>query len=425
MTAPASPHASWLHRFAFRFFAVYVFLYLLRFAVQYFLPPLTAAFTTGTNAIAAWTVREIFGRTTPIYLGLTGSGDTTAQWTLAWVYLSTAMIAAVIWSAFDRARRHDDKIHGVIRTYARYLVGASMVTYGLVKIIKTQFPAMTPERLMQTFAETSPMGLVWAFMGHSTGYNLFTGLIEFLGGVLLFSRRTSTLGALITAGAMANVTAINLFYDVPVKLYSLHLFAIAVALAAPDFPRLWRLFVSGEAVPAARRRWKPGSARACGTLLAVQLLAAGWIVGSQVFSAWRTHERYFGAHAARPALEGLWEVEEFTRAGEKLEPLTTESRRWRRFAINFFGIATVQYMNDRRGYYFTETDPAAQKLKFVASQTKKVLADFTYSRDGDRLQLNGTADEQELSVQLKRVDPAKTELLGRGFHWVSEFPYNR
>jgi hypothetical protein len=40
------------------------------------------------------------------------------------------------------------------------------------------------DRLLKPYGESSPMGLLWTFMGYSTGYNLFTGGAEALGGLL-------------------------------------------------------------------------------------------------------------------------------------------------------------------------------------------------------------------------------------------------
>ena len=57
---------------------------------------------------------------------------------------------------------------------------------------------------------------------------MFAGFAEVLGGMLLFWRRTTLLGALILTGVLVNVVAPQLrLSDVPVKLCSLHLLAFA------------------------------------------------------------------------------------------------------------------------------------------------------------------------------------------------------
>ncbi len=93
-----------------------------------------------------------------------------------------------------------------------------MLSYGLIKVIPTQVPAPGPERWIEPLGEFSPMGLLWTFLGASSAYEIFCGLVETAGGVLLLFRRTAFLGALTSAAALSNVALLNFCYDVPVKI---------------------------------------------------------------------------------------------------------------------------------------------------------------------------------------------------------------
>ena len=64
-----------------------------------------------------------------------------------------------------------------------------------------------------------------------------------LGGMLLFLRRTTTLGAMVCLAVLSNIVALNYCYDVPVKLYSTNLLLMAVILLAPDARRVLGLLV--------------------------------------------------------------------------------------------------------------------------------------------------------------------------------------
>src|SRR5262245_41045985 len=136
-----------------------------------------------------------------------------------------------------------------------YELALNMLIYGLGKIGHTQFPFPPPGRLAETFGDASPMGLLWTFMGYSTGYNIFGGAAEAIGGVLLFLRRTTTLGALILIGVLSNVVALNFCYDVSVKIGSVHLLAMAFFLAAPDLHRLVSVLVLNRPAPAVDLAW--------------------------------------------------------------------------------------------------------------------------------------------------------------------------
>jgi hypothetical protein len=75
-----------------------------------------------------------------------------------------------------------------------------MIGYGAAKVISSQFPPPTLDRLMQPYGDSSPMGLLWTFMGASEPYTMFVGFAEMISGILLFPRKTSTLGALMSVG---------------------------------------------------------------------------------------------------------------------------------------------------------------------------------------------------------------------------------
>src|SRR4030095_7643936 len=94
--------------------------------------------------------------------------------------------------------------------------------YGMIKVFRGQFPSPSPGRLIETYGDSSPMGLMWNFMGYSSAYVIFAGVSESLGALLLFFRRTTTLGALVLTAVMTNVVAMNLCFDVCVKLGSMN-----------------------------------------------------------------------------------------------------------------------------------------------------------------------------------------------------------
>ena len=80
-------------------------------------------------------------------------------------------------------------------------------------------------------------------MGASESYTMFVGFAEMISGILLFPRKTSTLGALMSIGVLSNVVALNFSYDVPVKLYSSHLLAMAIFVLLPEARRLANFFI--------------------------------------------------------------------------------------------------------------------------------------------------------------------------------------
>src|SRR5262249_55489589 len=155
------------------------------------------------------------------------SGDSTYKYVQVLCFLVIALAVTVAWTILDRKRLQYARLHEGLRIYVRFALSAAMIVYGADKVIPSQFPAPPLDRLLQPYGDASPMGLVWTFMGASRSYNIFAGAAEMIGGLLLIVRRTTLLGALLSLGALSNVAALNFCYDIPVKLYSSHLLAMA------------------------------------------------------------------------------------------------------------------------------------------------------------------------------------------------------
>ena len=184
-----------------------------------------------------WVGRQVFHA--EITVRPNGSGDTTYNYVQVYCYAVMAAAVAVAWTLLDRRRTDYTGLYRGLRVYVRFYLAAVMIMYGSAKVIKAQFPNPPLDRLLQPFGDASPMGLLWTFMGTSESYNIFTGAGELIGGLLLTARRTTLLGALVCFAVMSHVAALNFSYDVPVKLFSMHLLAISLFLMAPDLGRLW------------------------------------------------------------------------------------------------------------------------------------------------------------------------------------------
>jgi uncharacterized membrane protein YphA (DoxX/SURF4 family) len=176
-----------------------------------------------------------------------GSGDTAFHWAMLLFNLALASIAATIWSVTDRKRREYRQLYGWLRLAVRMLLAFTLFGYGMVKVIPAQFGSMTPDRLATPYGQLVPMQVLWAFMASSPGYTMFTGWIEVSAGALLLVPRLATAGALLAAIALTNIFALNLFYDVPVKIYSFHLLLFAAFVALPDIPRLAAVLIFNRA----------------------------------------------------------------------------------------------------------------------------------------------------------------------------------
>ena len=139
-----------------------------------------------------------------------------------------------------------------------------------------------PSELFQAPAMLAPQRLVWVFMAASPLYQVFTGAVETIGGVLLMVRRTSLLGALIGTAAMLNVAVIDWSYDIFLDLRVTHLTAMGVVLIAGDRRRLASLLLDSRAVAV------PASVPLFGR---PRLNRVGWAIGT-AFLVWTLGARF-------------------------------------------------------------------------------------------------------------------------------------
>jgi uncharacterized membrane protein YphA (DoxX/SURF4 family) len=406
------PETGWspARRVAFRFAAVYLFLYIFPFPFNV-IPGVEKLFgwwDTGWEAIVTWTGLRVFG--VAITVLPNGSGDTTFNYVQLFCCLVLAALATIVWSVLDR-RTHYDALHHWLRVYVRFALAVSMFTYGAAKVIQSQFPAPSLDRLIQPFGDASPMGLLWTFMGASAAYNVFTGAGEILGGLLLTARRTTTLGALVVIAVMSNVAMLNFAYDVPVKLYSTHLLAMAFFLLLPDLRRLANVLVlnrPAEAVelrPRLSERWRRWAPAARSIFVAALVLMA--------LQRAHANQQYFAAHSP---LRGIWNVEEFAMDGEP---------RWRRVVFDYPSMVGVQLISDARQRFRLTLNES--KRTMTVWRLEEPLKKFVigYSVAADVMTLDGQLDGKRVQARLRRAPMPAFRLTSRGFHWINEYPFNR
>ncbi len=210
---------------------------------------ITRWWARGMQHAVLWFGRSVLQVRRPILFEITGSGDGVASWIEALLVLLLSLGLASVWIVVKRGEKRKAlqvRLPNIARNTVRYGVGSALLVYGVIKVFASQM-WMYPSMLTQTIGSKSPMGMLWTFMGVSSGYQRLTGAAELLAGVLLFAKRTTLLGSLLGLIFMSQVFALNIFFDVPVKLFSFALLISCVGLGFPDGGRLVSFFVLNRA----------------------------------------------------------------------------------------------------------------------------------------------------------------------------------
>jgi len=421
-------------RLGFRFAFCYLGLYFYGYALGLLQwNALTLANMRLWRAFVPWVGEHVLHLAQPITVFPAGSGDTTYNYVEVLCFAVLALLGAGLWTLVDalwgRARSHA-RLHAGLRFVLRFVLGVTLIGYGMAKLIQTQFPFPGTFRMEQRYGDSSPMGLLWTFMGFSRGYNLFAGLAETVGGALLFYRRTTTLGALLLVGVMANVAVLNFCFDVPVKLYSSHLLLASAFLVLPDARRLWDVLIAKRpTLPAPVTRWRWRWAELLRPWIATAYL--GWLLYGQTVQILEMR-RMMGTDLPRSPLHGSFEVVGFSRENEELA--AGDPSRWRQVNIEPNG-SFVAIGNDGRQLAFTyeaaasgealTLRPATGPMGLPAPNPGPSSEAFELElvwNDPEHLDIAGELQGELLVVQTKK----RTFLLEtRGFHWINEFPFNR
>lgn len=421
-----NPSKDWpgLQRIAFRLSFCYFGIYIFPFPFTNIpgTDSLGEGYVKMWHVILPWVGAHILHLSKPITVFENGSGDTTSNYVQLFCFLVFAIIGTVLWSLLDGKRKQYETLHDWLRTYVRYFLAFTMLGYGMAKVIKLQFISPGLGKLAEPFGDFSPMGLLWYFMGYSSPYTHFAGAMETIGGLLLFSRRTTTLGSLVISGVMLNVVLLNFFYDTPVKLFSSHLLLMAIFLTVAAVSQLLNLLVLNRpTVPAnISFPWTPRwSARWIKIArVAVKAVAICYMLYANTFPNLAMAREY--ANEPRAPIYGIYGIDEITQ-----DP-GSEVARWRTMVFEAPPIVSIVSSDESMSRYKTEYNSAKNSLVIYGGPDGKQKSELTYSRpDSNHLVLRGNFLGHPVSLNMTRIDESKFLLPSRGFHWINEYPLNR
>lgn len=258
------------------------------------------------------------------------------------------------------------------------------------------------------------MHLLWTFIGQSRMYMVFGGLMEAIPGALLLFRRTSTVGLLGAATVLLNVVMLNFGYDVPVKLYSVHLLLMALFLLLPDAWPMWSFLVerkeaalTGVWVP----RWERKPLRMGAYVL------QGLVVVSALYGVvWSTYKQTRVTGGLGP-LQGVYAVDE-------AEGFGVDAHWVQAFFEDYYGQHYLGLVGpDKKVQQFPVTYDVTAKTMGITD--KESPASFRWNKDAaGKLTLTGNFKGSPASMNLHRTSPEVFALNARGFRWVTEQPFN-
>jgi hypothetical protein len=382
-------------RFAFIFTVLFIFLldwYSNAFSLGLYM---LGVIDKGLNAMIFWVGEKVFGIDYPILIPTPGNhSDSTYIYILYFTMIVLAMIGAIVWSLLDRKRKNLETLYYWQRVIVRYFLAINLFAFALEKFFKAQFPDLGFYQLSEPLGDMTPMSLAWAFFGYSYGYNIFMGIAESAALLLLF-RRTTTLGALLTVAAMANVAAVNISYDIHAKLYASMMFIMAVFLLLPNIKQLYQFFLTKMAVslrleysPSFNKRWKNITLKVFKWVLIIVHIA--YLLNYY----WEFHQRRQSRTASE--LYGIYDVQSFVVNQDTL--MADDPLRWNQLVFDGRKTA-VRLQGDSIAFAFTDDD---EKRIFVYENEIRLMMQVQeiYLEQGNFNKIDSILIEKQAGIAL-------------------------
>ena len=407
----------------FRFLFVYLFIYCFPFPVDAFkfLDPVAQPYYNLLDRLMIYVGNKWFHLSPQVAFPTFDKLDD-SYYGLVFIFfnLIISSFITIIWSLADRKRTNYEKLFGWQKIYLSFFLAAFLLGYGFIKVFPSQFQAITASRLTMTMGDQSPMLLAWNFMGYSTTMMKLNGWAEVIAGLLLFFRRTTTLGAILSTAIFSFVVTMDFCFNVPVRLLASHLLFISLFLVATDGRRLLNVFILNKPAYAV----KPlalvhgiGQKIFTGSLivLAVCLIYSTVTIGLDA-------ERDYGQSAPHGPLYGIYNTDYFIRNSDTILFSITDSVRWKQLVIdggswNQYG--AIRFSNEKRMHCQVDADTVKKIIRIQpgADSTEKYSLAYSFP-DANHLLLKGLWKKDSIEVLMAKFDLDNFKLHKEKFEWI-------
>ena len=313
--------------------------------------------------------------------------------------LGTALVAG-IWAAWARRTAAiEARLWYVLHTGAAWFLALQLLQYGFDKVFKHQFYLPEPNTLYTPLGMLPPDLAYWSVMGASHAYSIFAGLLEVLPALLLLWGRTRLVGGILALAVLANVLALNIGFDISVKLWSAFLLLLAALVAAPGLQTVYYALMRDCWRPARPVRPAQWHGRWVGALRGLGL----GILLVETAGLFVAEQRFNDDLLPRPPLHGAYAV-------TSLRPSTKTPLR---LFVHRQGYLITQQSNGQLRDYQLIYAPGQLLLRDEAGRASRLC----YTAGPNGLQLTGTLGPDSVRW-LARPLPWRQLPLLRGGHWV-------
>jgi hypothetical protein len=265
-----------------------------------------------------------------------------------WIVIAVlTIIGSVIWGKSKFKDQDYSTLYYWLRVIVRYRLAIGIIGYGFIKFFPLQAPFPSISNLNTSYGDFNDWKIFSMSLGIAPNYESFLGSIEIIAGILLFFRRTATIGALIIVVFTGNVFISNLAYEGGEYVYSIYLVTFALFVLSFDALRIYNLVSLGR--PTEPNTFKPALTSRQQTIrLVVKTLVIFFFVflyGFKTYSGFNHDPYQFPKTLGLAKTSGIYNVSEFKINNKELPYSASDSVRWK--DVVFEKWATISIRSNR------------------------------------------------------------------------------
>lgn len=343
--------------------------------------------------------------------------------------VAISLIAAIIWGLADKKTSNYNRYWYWLNVVIRYKVAGVMLYFAFVKVFPVQMPFPSLSQLNTLVGDYTPGRLFWITTGSSAVYEVFGGLVELTGTLLLLHRRTATLGALVLLAVMLPVIMINIGYDAGVQIKAILIVLLLTILVINNLKPLYDFFIKNKSGRLNFVPFRPISQSGLKKLrLGIKIAFILFFVGFRGVSV--AYSFFTGKSYKRPSgnglanVRGLYHVDSFSVNGTLIPFNPLDSVRWQNVVFERWNTISIKqhspvllqasnlvrkteiHSNVGRHYYDYNADTLAHTLTLKNRANPADSLKFVYVRNGEKeIHLIGkNAHGDSLRLSLQRID---------------------
>ncbi|MDJ1479734.1 hypothetical protein QNI16_04500 [Cytophagaceae bacterium YF14B1] len=343
------------------------------------------------------------------------SSDTTSLYILVLLLLILSAGLSVLFESSKRWEFHRGSILILLRKVFSYYLALQLLKYGVDKIFKAQFYLPEPNILYTPFGQLSKDILYWSTIGTSYLYNVITGCVEVLAALFVLFQRARVVGLLLSIGIMIHIVAINIGFDISVKLYSCFLLLLALIALSPQVSLFYQFFILQK--PAALT--VEASPFLFPHQAIIQRTLKLFIVGLfflEAFYPYRQSKTFNDDLVARPFLHGAYQVQTTSRDSVMQNPFSSIKR----FFIHRNGYIIFQDQADQTKDFKLQIDSTTHVFVLTDYTMHQTQIRYEYNKQDSLLTLHYKIQDKLYIIQGRALNWKSLPALKDEIHWTIE-----